>query len=343
MNFIHSVRDWIVGTTRLIPTWARVTAILLFILLIAGSLAAYKWDWLQSAGSGLEESNSTTLRNVGLLLGGFIAVILAIWRSSVAERQAKAALDQAVVAQTQATTAQESLRHDRYQRGAAMLGSELLPVKLAGISALKRLAADYPEEYHIQIMNFFCGIVRDATQDYASNLEGNERTQRLRDDVQAVMNVIGYRCQKMRDLEKRGGFEIDLRGADLRGAKLDGANLSGANLAEVKLSRARMTRANLSNADMWFADLSCSSEVLINQTFLDVAQLDDVNLMYANLSGVRFQGARLTRARLLEANMSKTFLYRASLLDADISLADLSGAILTDANISGQDYGKDTL
>ena len=134
MNFLRASRDWIAGITRLIPTWARVTIILLFILMVNGGLAVYIWDWLQSAGSGLEESNGTTLRNVGLLLGGFIAVILAIWRSSVAERQAKAALDQAVVAQTQANTAQESLRHDRYQRGAEMLGSELLPVRLAGIS-----------------------------------------------------------------------------------------------------------------------------------------------------------------------------------------------------------------
>ena len=66
MNFLRASRDWIAGITRLIPTWARVTTILLFILMVTGGLAVYIWDWLQSAGSGLEESNSTTQPGVAL-------------------------------------------------------------------------------------------------------------------------------------------------------------------------------------------------------------------------------------------------------------------------------------
>ena len=336
---LRPARDRIASITRLIPAWAWVTAILLVTLLVTGGLAAYKWDWLQTAGSDIEESNSTTFRNVGLLIGAILAGILAIWRSAVADRQANATNRQADVAQAQASTAQESLRHDRYQRGTAMLGGELLPVRLAGISALKRLAADYPGEYHIQIMDVFCGFVRDPTGLAETSSrhrgEGDEQTRRLREDVQAILGMIGYRSKDMKALEKQSGFRIDLRGADLRDANLDEASLSGAMLVEAKLSRARLQRADLSKADMRFADLSCSTEFTINKTFLDGANLDDVKLMYANLSGSRFQGARLSRAQLLEADMSNTFLYRACLIDADLNLTDFSEAILNEADISG--------
>ena len=44
------------------------------------------------------ESNSTTIRNVGLVLGGVVAVMLAMWRSLVAQRQADATLRQASAA-----------------------------------------------------------------------------------------------------------------------------------------------------------------------------------------------------------------------------------------------------
>ena len=74
MNLLRSSRDWFAGITRLIPTWACVTAVLLFMLLVTGGLASYKWDWLQSPGSDLGESNSTTFRNAGLLTGVIIRI-----------------------------------------------------------------------------------------------------------------------------------------------------------------------------------------------------------------------------------------------------------------------------
>ena len=89
------------------------------------------WDWLSGGGSG-----SGTIRNIGLVAAGLIALPLAIWRAIVAERQAN--------------TAQQGLLNERYQNGAAMLGNEVLSVRLGGIYALQRLAEDHPEQYHIQ-------------------------------------------------------------------------------------------------------------------------------------------------------------------------------------------------
>ena len=114
------------------------------------------WAWLRSGGSGPGEPNGTTLRNIGLLAAGVIALPLALWRSWVADRQAKSA-------EGQLNTTQQSLRQERYQRGAEMLGNELLSARMGSIYTLQRLAADYPEEYHIQVMELLCVFVRNPT------------------------------------------------------------------------------------------------------------------------------------------------------------------------------------
>ena len=60
-----------------------------------------------------------------------IALPLAVWRGVVADRQS--------------TAAQEGLRNERYQKGAEMLGSEILSVRMAGIYALRHLAEEISE------------------------------------------------------------------------------------------------------------------------------------------------------------------------------------------------------
>ena len=81
------------------------------------------WEWLNGA-----ESGSTTIRNIALVAAGLVALPLAIWRGIVAERQA--------------TTARQGLLNERYQKGAEMLGSGVLSVRLGVIYALQRLAED---------------------------------------------------------------------------------------------------------------------------------------------------------------------------------------------------------
>ena len=99
-------------------------------VLVIGSLLSWRfWDDLADD----KESLSTTVRNIGLLIGGVVAILLAVWRSIVAERQAD--------------TAQQGLLNERYQRGAEMIGSDVLSVRLGGIYALQRLAAEHPEQY----------------------------------------------------------------------------------------------------------------------------------------------------------------------------------------------------
>ena len=137
------------------------------------------WGWLHPKDSQ-SASNSETVRNLGILIGGVIAFVFALWRGWVAERQAataqrqaKIALQQAATAQHQAeiarqlaSTSERGLLNERYQKGAAqMLGSDVLSVRLGGIYALQHLAEDHPDQYHVQIMLLFCAFARRPVND----------------------------------------------------------------------------------------------------------------------------------------------------------------------------------
>ena len=97
------------------------TGIALLIFPIDEEFWSGVWKWFSEG-----ESNSGTIRNIGLVLAGLVALPLALWRSFVAQNQARAA-------QRQAFTAQEGLANDRYQKGAEMLGSDVLSVRIGGI------------------------------------------------------------------------------------------------------------------------------------------------------------------------------------------------------------------
>lgn len=242
-----------------------------------------RWDWL----TNVNDSPSEVLRNVSLALAAPPALLLAVWRSIVGGRQAAAA-------QQQAETAQRSLLNERYQRGAEMLGHEYRSVRLAGIYALARLAREHSEEYHIQVMQVLCAFVRHPTR--SKHVETRDGT--LRDDVQAIMELIGSRNEDQLVIEKAQRFKLDLRGAQLINLSLKSPNLSealfhGADLthawivgvdSKAQLRSVDFEDADLSSAHIWMTDLSDSK-------FLG-ADLWDISLFGTDLSGVDFVGNR---------------------------------------------------
>ena len=299
------------------------------VLLGAGAWFAIEfWDWLHPSTSQHEASgatpgassenivsNSETLRNVGLLIGGGLAFVFAVWRAWIAEHQSAAAQRQAetaqlqaenvesqiAIAQSQAETAQQSLLNERYQRGAEMLGNKVLPVRLGGIYALKRLAEEYPERYHIQIMQLFCAFARNPPESKEERMvhqyAGNEPTHRLREDVQAVMTAIGRRSRAGIDLENAAeDFKLDLRDADLHGASLEGANLAGADLIRAKLDQADLRNADLSRSYLGFANLDLS--------YLIGTKLPGADLFGTKLSRTVIQHTDFTLAKFFGVNLS---------------------------------------
>ncbi len=245
------------------------------------------WDWLGDKNGNEGESNSSTLRNVGLIIAGFLALIFAYWRSVVADKQAKAS-------DLQANTAERSLLNERYQQGAEMLGSPVLSVRLGGIYALQRLASEYPQRYHLQIMQLLCAFVRNPTDEPSmqahSVLVSPQPTKRLRDDVQAVMEALGSRSEEGIAIEYEVEYCLDLRGADLSYLMVLDANLS---------------KALFQNANLYWAQFYGEG---------DQAYLSEANFRSADLTGARIWRVDLRRAIFCGAKLSET-----SFLDSDLS------------------------
>ena len=272
-----------------------------------GLIVAY-WGWLADGQAG-----STAVRNVGLVVGGAIALWIAIWRGVVADRQANAARAQAEAAQQQAAIAQQQAemaereaemagiegRAQRYKEGTARLVSNVLLDRLTGIEILEELAQGYPEAYHIEAMETLCRFVRhpvsagsvDPVQDARSQGEAASPggvPVKVRPDVQAAMDAICACHGRQLGLETDAGFGLDLRETDLRGLVLTGQDLS-------------------------------------NSPDLSLAHLGSAYLRGVKLMGARLIATELRRVDFLAADLSR----------ADFTHANLQGALLQEANISG--------
>ena len=296
----------------------RTALIILLVPLGALSWAAFAYpDWLTNG-----ESGSATIRNLGLVVVAAIAVPLAIWRSFVAQKQAD--------------TAQLGLQNERFQKGAKMLGNDVLAVRLDGIHALEQLAREHPNPYHVRVMQSLCAFARHPRKDEEARSEGEDeagsegreeqgsRDIRLRDDVQAALVVIGARRKSDVSLESEADFQPDLRKADLRGAIIANSNLSGVNLAFANISGARIWNTKLHDAALEGAKLSDAH--LMGELDLSRACLMDANLRDATLSGVD-----LSHANLINADLTRTDFSKSDVLKAEFVAARLSGTLFSGA------------
>ena len=246
-------------------TTKHVIAVVVYVT-VAVLVAWCLWDWLAAQPDG-RESRSTTVRNLALTAGVPLGLWLTMWRLRVADRQA--------------ATAQRRLEIERYQRGAEMLGSEVLSVRLGGIYALWNLAEHHPEQYHVDAMRLFCAFVGHPPEDktIAHSDDGSDphelldndqqlaKSLRLRPDVETIVEMISDRSPARIALERKRGFQLDLRHAHLQRAWLEGADLSNA-----VLDRADLTGANLKGANLSAATLG--STILDGAMNLTQAQLD---------------------------------------------------------------------
>ena len=242
------------------------------ILVLEVSLAIVYWDWL--AG---DESASSVIRNVGLVIAGSLAIPLAIWRAIVADKQASSA-------QLQTSIAQKGLLNERYQKAAEMLGSDVLSVRIGGVHALRGLAVEQLGQYHVRVMRLLCAFARNPVKDgpdgkelATSRIYSGVGFSTLRDDMQAVMDVIRSRSNAEVRLEEKEGFCLQLHYANLRGASLHGADLRRANLWGADLTDAFLASARLDCAllnDVNFSDAQFSNEGDTPATGLTQQQLD---------------------------------------------------------------------
>lgn len=326
---------------RSLLLWLVVIILLGLILLVIYffdcKLVQHFWYWASKIHQG-KESGSATIRNLGLTILAIIALPLAIWRSIVAYRQADAA-------HRQADIAQQSLLNQQYQRGAEMLESDFLSVRLGGINVLRRLANQHPEEYHLDVMSLFCSFARDpnrskghgirqkSDQNQGQEAEGkvdeHVSPTRLREDVQAIMEAIGNRNQKQRSVEIYHRFSMHLEDADLRGLKLRNVELSAVSCDsnEVDGCEIHLDRANISGAVFNRVVLSGQS---VSMEYVDMsgAEIIDGNMSGAFLNNAILSNAKLIRTRIIGTKLDDAVLEGTKFRDVDLTGASLNRAIL---------------
>ena len=328
-------------------------------------ISAFETGGIVELSRSAGETISTTIRNISLPILALVALQVAVWRSTVAERQADAA-------QQQVDSSRQSLLNERYQKGAEMLGSEVLSVRLGGIYALGRLALEHPEQYHIPIVLLFCAFVRqppepkedrhsyhDNSDSMTSHIENILKRTPVGEDVTTIIKWIGARKNSQRSIEWQGGVVLSVDGANLRGIKLSDVDLADLNLTNVDLSNseldnvrlsracmkhtrmigARVTDSNLSKANMSDADAGSAQ--------FKYVELTDANLENADMSSALLSGCDLSRATLNEADLSDVTLVLgrdlrvkfcgARLRDAKLHRADFRFSDMSEAYISGAD------
>ena len=317
----------------------QVIALVVVILCIVVGVAL-GWDWLRRGGGA--ESNGETLRNVILAVGAVVALVLAVWRSCVAERQAgtaqrqaaaaqqqvdmaqqqaAGAQQQAAAAQQQADAARRGLTRERFQKGVEMIGSPVLYVRLGGIYALGDLAKRYPRGYHVQVMHVLCAFVRNPP------LHDPDAPQ---PDVQEAVSVIGGRTEYQIQREQASDYRPDLSHTrNLRGLKMGWMNFSACNFEGADLSGAALIGSNLSGARLY--------EAILRGATLDGADLENANLTRADLTGVKSAvSTNFTNAPLRSADLSYANLQGAEFRHAALDGADLTGTVFIEGGLEAK-------
>lgn len=165
----------------------------------------------------------------------------------------KTAQENMKVAQENLRVTEEGKLTERFSNAVELLGSEKLDVRLGGIYALERIARDSQKD-HWTVMEVLTAFVRQNSPYVRSKEDLSDKAEiKLREDIQAIMTVIGRRKWSETEPTYIDLQKVDLTGCVLRGANLSKARLSRANLNRVywkgvDLSKARLDAANLSGA-----------------------------------------------------------------------------------------------
>ena len=193
-----------------------------------------------------------------ILIGGFIALFLAMWRTWTAKLQADASLQQVAIAQRGQNT-------DRYVKAVEMLSSSSATVRRAALLALKEIAAlDMPRSYVVarQTLQTF---IQDASNRQITALDADARGQ-LTDDIGAAFVIFG---QLKATYDPQGEFLSDLTSVPilvLNGIYLTNANCVFTDYAGVCFQNAVFTECGLIHSLMIGVQFyNCTfSNVLVN-------------------------------------------------------------------------------
>lgn len=360
--------------------WARYRFSVVVVVILAVGIARWDWylsiwDWLGGTNGG--ESNSTTLRNSGLIVLPVVAIYLTWKRIKVAEREALTSrknlqtasealdLNYKTLSYTEHRDSEER-RHNQHASASERLSSDSMSARLGAIYELQNLTKQDLSLFHVRTMRMLSAFVRFPPHETDDGVLQSDDpcSQRLRPDVQAAMEVIGSRTDQHIKIESRARYVPDLRQAHLVRLELRDSNLSGIDMRGSRFWGADLMGADLSKCELQYTDF-CSpwvvrgddfaevtrqegsfvermNAVLGSQTRLIGTNLSDTNMLCAKLSGSNLQGANLSSASLADADLTSAFLMGADLshsqlTDANLTNAQLMAANLVDALLTGAD------
>jgi uncharacterized protein YjbI with pentapeptide repeats len=326
------------------------------------------WEWLGEANG--EESNSTTVRNFGLIFMSIVAIQLTWRRIKIAAREARTSRENLQNARdalnlnykTLDYTAQRDEKDrklDQYARASERLGSDGVSARLGAIYELRDLTEQDLEQFHVRTMRMLCAFVRFPPAETDGGVLSNTDLcdQPLRADVQAAMEVIGSRTEKHVQLESDAGYIPDLRQASLVRLELRSGNLSEIDFRGSRFWGSDLMNADLSRSELQYTDFR-SPWVVRGQDFAEITSqegsftqrgnaimnsltrligvdMTGASMLQANLSGADLQGTRLGGANLPEVNLAGAFLYGVDLAESEMVGSNLTGAFLPGAKLNG--------
>ena len=171
------------------------------LLLIIGSptveYLAEVWTWIKGNHEAL------------FVVGGFLALGLAVWRSLAADQQAKAASRQVGIAEASIALTRETLVQSQFQAAIELLGSEIVAVRLSAVTVLAGLMVRFPDEYHVRVMRLFVACLT-----YPRWMESKQTPIASSDDIREIIDVINRTGDKERAREKAMGFDLEQRLSD---------------------------------------------------------------------------------------------------------------------------------
>jgi hypothetical protein len=170
----------------------------------------------------------------------------------------------AVATWRQVHISREGQLTDRFTRAIDQLGSENRDVRIGGIYALGRIAANSPDD-HSTVQYVLGAFVRDHASWPVGRSEAPEHPTATVDehfpwltarapDIHAAVGLLARRPPS-RDARKLYLSRTDLRGFHYDEARLEESEIRHANLARASLRGARLDRADLSDTDLRYADL----------------------------------------------------------------------------------------
>ncbi len=353
-----------------------ILSVLFFLIAISGIVALWQllapiWIGASPASSSRGTDPGAELRGRLLVIGALLTTPFLIWRLIVGHWSARAAQEQARIAQetvrnTLFTKAIEQLGATREERKTRLTEeisgviqgfrdeTNTIPnteIRLGAIYALEKLARD-DLEMHWPIMETLCAYVRENAEPpkppddviiallqkgIHAEAARNELAAHIRElappavDIQAALTVIGRRSVAQRDFERIQRALAQATALSENAWRLD---LARCDLARADLSGLNLDAVILEGSSLAFAN--CANANLIGARF-DDAHLEGVRFMGTHLEKAWLSGAHLQGAWLNQAHFESATLRRAHLEGAFLAQANLQAADLTDAHLGSAD------